>query len=119
MFPFGQTMSLNHADEDLEDDFISKNQEKITRQYERLSVEGMSLMNHPVVHVSFNDAVAYCNWISQYSSPLGGIQDVGVDGSVNQPSVTGKGRLPSEVEWEFAARGGLMNMSYPWGNILM
>lgn len=50
----------------------------------------------PVVAVSWFDAVAYCDWLS---------------------SVTGsRYRLPTEAEWERAARGGLDGMAFPWGN---
>lgn len=52
------------------------------------SLEGLS--DHPVVQVSYDDAIAYCSWANV--------------------------SLPTEAEWEFAARGGLEGAEFAWGD---
>jgi sulfatase modifying factor 1 len=53
---------------------------------------------HPVTLVGFEDALAYCGWLaSKTAKPV---------------------RLPTEAEWEKAARGGLEGKRYPWGDTL-
>ena len=48
--------------------------------------------DHPVIHVSHHDALAYCAWAGR--------------------------RLPTEAQWEYAARGGLVSQRFAWGNEL-
>jgi formylglycine-generating enzyme required for sulfatase activity len=53
---------------------------------------GWSNLDHPVTNITWSQARAYCAWVG--------------------------GRLPSEAQWEYAARGGQADRCYPWGDLI-
>jgi sulfatase modifying factor 1 len=95
------------------DEFLLATHQVTNAQYQRflrdtnsppppfMSVPAFSHPQQPVVGVSWHDAVRYCEWLN-----------AGTDGMTTGRKL----RLPTEAEWERAARGGRESALYPWGD---
>jgi len=84
-------------------DFSYSYNEPMTKRY----FSHPSFGNYPVVGVSWKQATAFCRWRTHYMNSYLERKKKAVESDF---------RLPTEAEWEYAARGGRSQSMYPWGN---
>jgi len=87
-------------------DFSYSYNEPMTQRYFAHSAFG----NYPVVGVSWKQAMAYCNWRTVYLNSFLDKKNKMTESNF---------RLPTEAQWEYAARGGRSQAPFPWGGMYL